>query len=47
LMVQGQGNLSTSTVMAGMIGIGVVGFMIDVLLRALERAVKRRWGQAV
>jgi ABC-type nitrate/sulfonate/bicarbonate transport system permease component len=46
LMVQGQGNLSTSTVMAGMLGIGVVGFLIDVLLRALERTVKRRWGQA-
>lgn len=47
VMVQGQGNLSTSTVMAGMIGIGIVGFLIDVLLRALERTVKRRWGQAV
>jgi ABC-type nitrate/sulfonate/bicarbonate transport system permease component len=47
LMVQGQGNLSTGTVMAGMIGIGIVGFLIDVLLRTLERTVKRRWGQAV
>jgi ABC-type nitrate/sulfonate/bicarbonate transport system permease component len=46
LMVQGQGNLSTTTVMAGMIGIGLVGFLIDVLLRAAERAVQRRWGQA-
>jgi ABC-type nitrate/sulfonate/bicarbonate transport system permease component len=46
LMVQGQGNLSTATVMAGMIGIGIVGFIIDVLLRAAERGVKRRWGQA-
>jgi ABC-type nitrate/sulfonate/bicarbonate transport system permease component len=45
LMVQGQGNLSTGTVMAGMIGIGIVGFLIDVLLRSLERTVKRRWGQ--
>jgi ABC-type nitrate/sulfonate/bicarbonate transport system permease component len=46
LMVQGQGNLSTTTVMAGMIGIGIVGFIIDVLLRAAESMVKRRWGQA-
>ena len=46
LMVQGQGNLSTSTVMAGMIGIGIVGFVIDVALRWAERTVKRRWGQA-
>lgn len=44
LMVQGQGNLSTSTVMAGMLGIGVVGFLIDVALRAAERAVNKRWG---
>jgi ABC-type nitrate/sulfonate/bicarbonate transport system permease component len=46
LMVQGQGNLNTSVVIAGMIGIGVVGFAIDVLLRAVEQAFKRRWGQA-
>lgn len=46
LMVQGQGNLSTATVMAGMIGIGIVGFIIDILLRATERAVNRRWGKA-
>jgi NitT/TauT family transport system permease protein len=46
LMVQGQGNLSTTTVMAGMLGIGVVGFLIDVLLRAAERVVNKRWGMA-
>jgi NitT/TauT family transport system permease protein len=46
LMVQGQGNLSTDVVIAGMIGIGVVGFTIDVLLRAAEKAFRRRWGQA-
>ncbi len=45
LMVQGQGNLSTTTVMAGMIGIGIVGFLIDVALRAAETRVKRGWGQ--
>ncbi len=46
LMVQGQGNLSTTTVLAGMIGIGIVGFLIDIALRAAESAVKRRWGQS-
>ena len=46
LMVQGQGNLSTTTVMAGMIGIGIVGFIIDIALRAAEGLVKRRWGQS-
>jgi ABC-type nitrate/sulfonate/bicarbonate transport system permease component len=45
LMVQGQGNLSTTTVMAGMIGIGLVGFLIDIALRAAETRVKRGWGQ--
>lgn len=45
LMVQGQGNLSTTTVMAGMVGIGIVGFLIDVALRGAESVVKRRWGQ--
>jgi NitT/TauT family transport system permease protein len=45
LMVQGQGNLSTTTVMAGMVGIGIVGFMLDVALRGAESIVKRRWGQ--
>ncbi len=44
LMVQGQANLSTATVMCGMLGIGLVGFLIDVLLRAAERGVNRRWG---
>lgn len=46
LMVQGQGNLNTSVVIAGMVGIGVVGFAIDVALRAVESAFKRKWGQA-
>lgn len=46
LMVQGQGNLSTNTVIAGMIGIGVVGFAIDVALRGVEAWFRRRWGQA-
>jgi NitT/TauT family transport system permease protein len=46
LMVQGQGNLNTSVVIAGMVGIGVVGFAIDVALRAVEAAFRRRWGQS-
>jgi len=45
LMVQGQGNLNTSVVIAGMIGIGVVGFAIDVVLRGVEAWFRRRWGQ--
>ena len=42
MMVQGQSNISTQTVMAGMIAIGVVGFGIDVALRQLEAFVRRR-----
>ena len=41
LMVQGQSNLDTSIVMAGMVGVGLVGALIDVLLRLLERPVGR------
>jgi ABC-type nitrate/sulfonate/bicarbonate transport system permease component len=44
LMVQGQSNLSTPTVVAGMIAIGAVGFLIDVLLRQVEALVRRRRG---
>jgi taurine transport system permease protein len=44
LMVQGQSNLSTPTVVAGMIAIGVVGFLIDVVLRQVEAFVHRRRG---
>lgn len=41
LIVQGQSNLATSIVMAGMMAIGLVGFAIDVLLRAFEQRVRR------
>jgi ABC-type nitrate/sulfonate/bicarbonate transport system permease component len=41
LMVKGQSNISTSIVMSGMIAIGIVGVIIDVLLRALERRIQR------
>ena len=43
LIVQGQSNLATPIVMAGMVAIGLVGFAIDVLLRAFERYVRRGW----
>lgn len=43
LMVQGQSNLATPVVMAGMLAIGLVGFAIDVLLRAAERRIARGW----
>jgi ABC-type nitrate/sulfonate/bicarbonate transport system permease component len=41
LMVKGQSNISTSIVMSGMIAIGIVGVLIDVLLRALEARIQR------
>jgi NitT/TauT family transport system permease protein len=45
VMVQGQSNLSPAIVMAGMLAVGVVGLLIDVLLRVVERTVRKRWGQ--
>jgi NitT/TauT family transport system permease protein len=45
LLVKGQANISTSTVMSGMIAIGIVGFALDALLRALERRINRRRGR--
>jgi ABC-type nitrate/sulfonate/bicarbonate transport system permease component len=45
VMVQGQSNLSPSIVMAGMLAVGIVGLIIDVLLRLIERTVRKRWGQ--
>jgi ABC-type nitrate/sulfonate/bicarbonate transport system permease component len=41
LMVKGQSNISTTTVMSGMVAIGIVGALIDVALRALEARVAR------
>ncbi len=46
LLVKGQASISTSIVMAGMIAIGIVGFVIDVLLQALEASIHRRRGRA-
>jgi ABC-type nitrate/sulfonate/bicarbonate transport system permease component len=44
LMVKGQAAVSTSTVMSGMIAIGVVGIVIDVALRKLQQAIETRRG---
>lgn len=46
MMVQAQANVSTSTVMTGMIAIGVAGMLIDVVLRQGEALVLRRRGLA-
>ncbi|MCB5410421.1 ABC transporter permease [Pseudogemmobacter faecipullorum] len=39
MMVQAQANIATPTVVAGMVSIGIIGLIIDILLRRLERAV--------
>jgi NitT/TauT family transport system permease protein len=44
MMVQAQANVSTPTVMAGMIAIGIAGMLIDVLLRHGEAVILRRRG---
>ncbi len=44
MMVQAQANVSTTTVMAGMIAIGMAGMLIDVLLRRGEAVIRRRRG---
>ncbi len=44
MMVQAQGSVQTTTVMAGMIAIGLVGMLIDVLLRQGEGWLRRRRG---
>jgi NitT/TauT family transport system permease protein len=46
LIVQGQSNISTPTVMAGMLAIGLVGLLIDVALRQIEALVRRARGLA-
>jgi NitT/TauT family transport system permease protein len=43
LMVQAQSNLATPIVMAGMVAIGIVGFAIDLALRAVEARIRRGW----
>jgi ABC-type nitrate/sulfonate/bicarbonate transport system permease component len=44
MMVQGQANVSTTTVMAGMVAIGLVGLALDSALRLAERIIQRRRG---
>lgn len=44
MMVQGQSAVSTTTVVSGMIAIGIIGVLIDVALRAFERRVRRARG---
>ena len=44
-MVKGQSNISTAIVMSGMLAIGLVGFAIDVLLRALEKRINANRGR--
>jgi ABC-type nitrate/sulfonate/bicarbonate transport system permease component len=44
MMVQAQGNVQTATVMSGMIAIGIVGMVIDVVLRRGEGWLRRRRG---
>jgi NitT/TauT family transport system permease protein len=44
MMVQAQANVSTPTVMSGMIAIGIAGMLIDVLLRYGEALILRRRG---
>lgn len=46
MMVQAQANVATSTVMSGMVAIGIVGLVIDILLRRGEAVIRRRRGLA-
>ena len=46
MMVQAQGAVSTTTVMVGMVAIGLVGVAIDVALRAIEARIRAHLGQA-
>ena len=44
LMVKGQASVSTATVMCGMAAIGLVGLVIDIVLRRLHAAIEKRRG---
>ena len=46
MMVQAQGAVSTTTVMVGMIAIGLFGVAIDLGLRLIEARIARHFGQA-
>jgi NitT/TauT family transport system permease protein len=45
LMVKGQSNISTTTVMSGMIAIGAVGYLIDIALRRFEAHINASRGR--
>lgn len=44
MMVQGQLNVETPIVMAGMVAIGMVGVGIDLALGAFDARIKKHWG---
>jgi NitT/TauT family transport system permease protein len=44
MMVQAQASVQTTTVLSGMIAIGIVGMLIDVMLRQGEEWLRRRRG---
>lgn len=44
LMVRGQANISTATVMSGMIAIGIIGLLLDVLIRRIQQRVEAKRG---
>ncbi|MDE2081800.1 MAG: ABC transporter permease [Burkholderiales bacterium] len=44
LLVKGQASVSTSTVMSGMIAIGLVGMLIDTVLRRLQQSIEASHG---
>jgi ABC-type nitrate/sulfonate/bicarbonate transport system permease component len=44
MMVKGQAAVSTTTVMAGMVAIGIVGLLIDVGLRRVQAAIEQKRG---
>jgi NitT/TauT family transport system permease protein len=46
MMVQGQSAVSTTTVLSGMVAIGIVGYLLDLLLREIQTATQRRQGLA-
>ena len=45
VMTQGQSNLSPETVMTAMLVIGLIGLLIDVILRLVESRVTSKWKQ--
>ena len=43
LIVQGESNLTATVVIAGMIVIGVVGAIIDIIMRRVESRIRGKW----